>query len=130
MEAISNLVDSKITARDSHTIIWLKSISLKVARFVWRVKLGKIMVVDALIKRSFQINSIQCRLCDTSDEKVNHTLISCFFASSVIEWIFKWCGIPYERFLGVTYILDFGSRWGNCPKKWKTLSIILYGLIW
>ncbi|KAL7609830.1 uncharacterized protein LOC111888318 [Lactuca sativa] len=130
VNALQRLVDSKNTNIGGEPFIWLQIVPKKVSNFVWRVKQGKILVAAELSKRGVQTDSRICKLCNTGEESTDHLLTSCTFASEVIKRTLNWCEIRQVQFTKVKELLDFGARWGNCPKKCKRLLAILYGLIW
>ncbi|CAH1414093.1 unnamed protein product [Lactuca virosa] len=80
--------------------------------------------------RGVQTDSLICKLCNTGEEFADHLLTSYSFSLEVVKRILNWCRIPQGQFTKVAELLDFGTRWGNCPKKRKRLLAILYGLIW
>nr|KAJ0200170.1 hypothetical protein LSAT_V11C600304690 [Lactuca sativa] len=102
---------------------WLKMIPLKVLGFIWRAKKNKIASAGALRNRGIEMTSTLCGVCQ---ETGDHILVSCSLAKGILHSILKWCNVQVTGFHTVTNIIDFASKWGNCPKR-KNIN---YDLVW
>lgn len=76
------------------------------------------------------IASTLCGSCQKSEETGGHILVECPVAKEVLSAILHWCNIPVTDFQTVQNIIDFAIKWGNCPKRRKTLVTILFGVFW
>ncbi|XP_023761644.1 uncharacterized protein LOC111910085 [Lactuca sativa] len=109
---------------------WLKMIPLKVLGFIWRAKKSRIPSAAALNNRGVALESTVCGVCNTTEETGDHILVTCSLARNVLRMILHRCGLPGMDFHSVSDIIDYASRWGNCPKKRRRLTTILFGAIW
>ncbi|CAI9299325.1 unnamed protein product [Lactuca saligna] len=109
---------------------WLKMIPLKVLGFIWRAKQSRIPSAAALKNRGVAMESDICSVCNTTEETGDHILVICTLARNVLRLIFHWCGLLGMEFHSVSDIIDYALRWGNCPKKRRRLTTILFGAIW
>ena len=89
--------------------IWVDKVPTKVAFFAWKATWGKILTLDRLQKRGWQLPN-RCFLCGCDEENINHILLHCIvvrvlweivlglfrvqwvFPESVKEVLFSWRG--------------------------------------
>ena len=71
-----------------------------------------------------------CQQCRNAEETVDHILVQCPFAKSIMEWIFSWCNIPLVSLNSMVDVLDYASNWGNCPKRRVRVVGICYKMMW
>ncbi|XP_023732432.1 uncharacterized protein LOC111880257 [Lactuca sativa] len=109
---------------------WLKMLPLKVLGFVWRAKQNKIASSDALQKRGILLESSLCGACREAEETGDHLLVACPLVKVIYPSIYNWCNIQVTEFQSVNNMIEFASKWGNCPKKRKMLTTILFGTLW
>ncbi|RVW80825.1 putative ribonuclease H protein [Vitis vinifera] len=74
--------------------IWVENVPSKLAFFAWEATWGRILTIDRLQKRGWQISN-RCYLCGSDEENVSHLLIHCTVAR--VLW-------------GMTLSL-FGAQW-------------------
>ncbi|RVW65253.1 hypothetical protein CK203_049601 [Vitis vinifera] len=60
--------------------IWVENVPSKLAFFAWEATWGRILTIDRLQKRGWQIPN-RCYLCGSDEENANHLLIHCTVAS-------------------------------------------------
>ncbi|RVW52060.1 hypothetical protein CK203_079593 [Vitis vinifera] len=60
--------------------IWVENVPSKLAFFAWEATWGRVLTIDRLQKRVWQIPN-RCYLCGSDEENVNHLLIHCTVAS-------------------------------------------------
>ena len=56
--------------------IWVARVPTKAAFFAWEASWGKVLTLDSLQRRGFQLPN-RCFLCECEEESVNHILIYC-----------------------------------------------------
>ena len=74
-EAYNLLVNPNDTAFPKNCI-WVDRVPTKVAFFAWEATWGKVLTLDKLQKRGWQLPN-RCFLCGCEEETVNHILIHC-----------------------------------------------------
>ncbi|RVW69349.1 DNA-directed RNA polymerase V subunit 1 [Vitis vinifera] len=76
--------------------IWVNSVPTKVAFYAWEVTWGRVLTLDRLQKRGWQLPNC-CFLCGCEEETVNHILIHCIVVRvlwdivlglSGVQWVF------------------------------------------
>ncbi|RVX19454.1 LINE-1 reverse transcriptase-like [Vitis vinifera] len=76
--------------------IWVDSVPTKVAFYAWESTWGRVLTLDRLQKRGWQLPNC-CFLCGCEEEIVNHILIHCtvvrvlwdiVLGSSGVQWVF------------------------------------------
>ena len=58
----------------------MENVPSKLAFFAWEATWGRVLTIDRLQKRGWQIPN-RCYLCGSDEENVNHLLIHCTVAS-------------------------------------------------
>ena len=89
-----SLLESPLTAVFPKNNIWVERVPTKIVFFAWEAAWGKIMTLDRLQKRGWQLPN-RCFLCGYEEENVNHILIHC----TVVK-------VLWDLVLGV-----FGVQW-------------------
>ena len=64
--------------------IWVENVPTKLAFFAWEAAWGKVLTLDRLQKRGWQLPN-RCYLCGNEEENVNHLLIHCTVARMLWE---------------------------------------------
>ncbi|RVW44756.1 putative ribonuclease H protein [Vitis vinifera] len=86
-----------VAAQKSATGIWVENVPSKLAFFAWEATWGRILTIDRLQKRGWQIPN-RCYLCGSDEENANHLLIHCTVASVLwgmvlslfgAQWVFS-----------------------------------------
>jgi hypothetical protein len=112
--------------------IWKVKAPLRIAFFLWATALGRILTVDNLRRREFQLIN-RCCLCKKDEETINHLFHHCEFSVDI------WHLVP----------ISFGVSWitpGNVPQLlhcwkfighghhreafWKVIPALLMWSIW
>ncbi|KAL4564116.1 hypothetical protein LXL04_028168 [Taraxacum kok-saghyz] len=89
--------------------VWLKEVPINATYFVWREKLGRILVADSLSKHD--LSSTICCQYGEVEETTDHILVEFQFAKTVWEWIFRWCSVPSADVEMVHDVLGYSSSW-------------------
>lgn len=84
MSALRYVLEDKGTM-DNDMFNWINEVPIMVTCFIWRTKMGPIPSVVVLAKRSINLESITCCLCNLTEETSNHVLVRCSFAKPVIK---------------------------------------------
>ena len=58
------------------SLIWNNCVPPKVSVFTWEVRWGKVLTMDQLKKRGFQLAS-RCPMCKEDEENIDHLLLHC-----------------------------------------------------
>ena len=98
--------------------IWVDKVPTKVAFFAWEATWGKILTLDRLQKRGWQLPNC-CFLCGCEEETVNHIFLHCIVVRVLWEIIFALFGIQWVFSETVKDVL-FSLRvllWGKKGKR-------------
>ncbi|KAL4585648.1 hypothetical protein LXL04_010271 [Taraxacum kok-saghyz] len=93
-------------------IKWIITVPLKVLCLNWTTALGRILAEGE------------------REDTAHHLLLGCQRAKTTLEWILKWCNIPYREFNDVSGFINFAASWGNSPYKRYILFTIFYCVLW
>ncbi|CAN1305881.1 hypothetical protein LINPERPRIM_LOCUS26640 [Linum perenne] len=63
-------------------VIWRTHVPTKVCGFIWQVTHEKILTVDNLMRRGFQLPN-RCILCSVEAESIRHLFVDCQFVSQI-----------------------------------------------
>ena len=74
-----SLLASPIAAVFPKSNVWVDRVPTKIAFFAWEAAWGKVLTLDKLQKRRWQLPNC-CFLCGSDEEMVNHILIHCTVA--------------------------------------------------
>ncbi|KAJ9673913.1 hypothetical protein PVL29_023454 [Vitis rotundifolia] len=74
--------------------IWVDKVPTKVAFFAWEASWGKILTLDRLQKRGWQLPN-RYFLCGCEEENVNHILIHCIVVRVLWEIVFALVGVQW-----------------------------------
>ncbi|RVW92919.1 putative ribonuclease H protein [Vitis vinifera] len=85
-EAYSLLTKSDDIGFPSRSI-WVARVPTKVAFFAWEASWGKVLTLDRLQRRGFQLPD-RCFLCGCEEESVNHILIYCTVVRALWDIVF------------------------------------------
>ena len=113
-------------------LIWNGCIPPKVSVFTWEVWWGKVLTMDQLKKRGFQLAS-RCPLCQKAEESINHFLIHCSTIWGPWTTLISLTGVDWAcPFL----VKDLMMSWTTFPirkkarKPWKVALSSLFWAIW
>ena len=67
--------------------IWVDRVPTKVVFFAWEAMWGKVLTLDRLQKRGWQLPN-RCYLCSCEEETVNHILLQCRVVRVLWEIVF------------------------------------------
>ena len=92
-----NLLVNPMAAIFPKSNIWVDRVPTKIAFFAWKAAWGKMLALDRLQKRGWQLPNC-CFLCGCKEETVNHILIHCTVARVLwdivlglfgTQWVFQ-----------------------------------------
>ena len=103
----------------------------KLAFFAWEAAWGKVLTLDRLQKRGWQLLN-RCFLCGSKDENVNHLLIHCTVAKVLWEIVFGLFSAQWVFPETVKEVLlSSGSFVGKKRKKiWRSILLFISWTVW
>ncbi|CAN1233575.1 hypothetical protein LINPERPRIM_LOCUS3948 [Linum perenne] len=109
--------------------IWSKEVPTKVQGILWLVFHGRILTLDVLKKRGFQMAN-RCSLCGSQEESVSHLFINCNFVYPIWSKISSRLSLsePSPR-----EAVDFITGWKglNCGTPFELMSrVVLHSFVW
>ncbi|XP_071709177.1 uncharacterized protein [Rutidosis leptorrhynchoides] len=132
---MTELLDEKIlhnSFRD-HETIRNKLVPKKIEIFAWRSARKRIPTRVALDKKSIDLDSIRCPLCDDDLETIEHTFIFCKFASEIWSKVFNWWKVNNITYLSVDEIFRDTNPYAGSSyigKVWQAVKWVTCYLIW
>ncbi|KAL6339823.1 hypothetical protein AAG906_034911 [Vitis piasezkii] len=112
--------------------IWVDKVPTKVAFFAWEATWGKVLTLDRLQKRGWQLPN-RCFLCGCEEETVNHILLHCTVVRVLWEIVFVLFGIQWVLPETVKDMLFSwrGSFVGKKRKKiWTSIPLCIFWTVW
>ncbi|CAI9269491.1 unnamed protein product [Lactuca saligna] len=100
---------------------WLREIPIKINCFIWRAKMGKIPSTLGLLSRGVDVEKKLCSHCEVV-ECVDHALVGCKYASTVLQLVLKWCRVPLVELKTVHEVITYAQALSNCSKKKKVAN--------
>ncbi|RVX10222.1 LINE-1 reverse transcriptase-like [Vitis vinifera] len=112
--------------------IWVDKVPTKAAFFAWEATWGKILTLDRLQRRGWQLTNC-CFLCGCEEENVNHILLHCTVARVLWDIILALFGVHWvfpETVIEV--LLSWrGSFVGKKRKKiWNSIPVCIFWTVW
>lgn len=109
-----------------------KIVPYKISFFAWEMWWGKVLTINQLRKRGFQLAS-RCPFCQKDEEKLNHTLIHC--PSIWGQWtiVLSIAGVPWVCPLSVRELINSWSCLSarkNAKTLWRAAPSSLLWVIW
>ena len=74
--------------------VWVDKVPTKAAFFAWEAAWGKILTLDRLQKRGWQLPN-RCFLCGCEEKNVNHILFHCIMVRALWEIVFALVGVHW-----------------------------------
>ena len=112
--------------------IWVDKVPSKVAFFAWEATWEKILTLDRLQMRGWQLPNC-CFLCGCEEENVNHILLHCTVVRTLWEIAFALFGVQWvfpERVKEALFCWQ-GSFVGKKRKKiWKSIPLCIFWTVW
>jgi len=105
---------------------------MRVAFFVWRIVLGKILTDDNLRKRNVVVVE-WCCICKKSGESIEYLLLHCEVAHDLWSYIFNFFGVEWVMPRRVLELLtSWGDSFGCGPAKevWRLVLLCLMWCFW
>ena len=112
--------------------IWVDKVPTKVAFFAWEATWGKILTLDRLQKRGWQLLN-HCFLCGCEEENVNHILLHCIVVRVLWEIVLALFGVQWVFPESVKEVL-FSWRDPFVGKKrkkiWNSIPLCIFWMVW
>ena len=132
VKEVYSLLDSPLTVVFPKNKIWVERIPTKIAFFAWEATWGKIMTLDRLQKRGWQLPN-RCFLCGCEEENVNHILIYCTVARVLWDLVLGLFGVKWAFPETVKEVL-FSWRGSFVRKKrkklWNFIPLFIFWTVW
>nr|GEZ88003.1 RNA-directed DNA polymerase, eukaryota [Tanacetum cinerariifolium] len=74
---------------------WIKEVPIKVNVHAWKVRINGLPTRWNISRRSIDIPSILCHLCETSVESSKHLFFSCSVVRAIFWRVFIWWDVSY-----------------------------------
>jgi hypothetical protein len=112
--------------------IWKVKAPTHIAFFLWATTVGRILTVDNLKRRGFQLINRYC-LCKKDEEIINHLLLHCEFSVDIWHLVLISFGVSWVTPGNVSQLLQCWKffRHGH-PREaiWKVIPALLMWSIW
>ncbi|KAM0036425.1 putative reverse transcriptase zinc-binding domain-containing protein [Helianthus debilis subsp. tardiflorus] len=109
---------------------WNKWCPIKVNFLTWRLFLNRLPTKVALRRRNFQINSLDCVLCEEAEESCDHLFAACSFTQGIWEEVFSWCRIATPFFFGAKDVLVYNTFCRGSGRWKKIIYSVVQTAIW
>ena len=112
--------------------IWVDKVPTKAAFFAWEAAWRKILTLDRLKKRGWQLLN-RCFLCGCEEENVNHILLHCIVVRTLWEIVLALVGVQWVFPESVKEALFSwrGSFVGKKRKKiWNFIPLCIFWTVW
>ena len=112
--------------------IWVENVPSKLAFFAWEATWGRILTIDRLQKRGWQIPN-RCYLCGSEEENVNHLFIHCTVASVLWGMVLSLFGAQwvFPETVKEVIISWKGSFVGKKRKRiWRSILLFIFWTVW
>ena len=112
--------------------IWMDKVSTKVSFFAWEATWGKILTLDRLQRRGWQLPN-RCFLCGCEEENDNHILLHCIVVKTLWEIVLAIFGVKWVFPKSVKEVLFSwrGSFVGKKRKKiWNSIPLCIFWTVW
>ncbi|GKB28399.1 RNA-directed DNA polymerase, eukaryota [Tanacetum coccineum] len=86
---------------------WVKTVSIKINIFAWKVCLDRLPTRLNLSLRGIDIPSISCPICSSAGESCAHLLFSCSMAKALYSKVARWCEMEIPVFDSYKYWLNW-----------------------
>ena len=102
----------------------MDKVPTKIAFFAWEVASGKVLTLDRLQRRGWQLPN-RCFLCGCEEEMINHILIHCTVVRGLWDIILVLCGVQWVFSESVKEVLCswkgsfVGKKGKNCESPFR-----------
>ncbi|GJW13637.1 RNA-directed DNA polymerase, eukaryota [Tanacetum coccineum] len=93
---IRNFIDDKYLPSHYEATRWVKLIPIKVNIFAWRARRDCLPTRVNLMHRGVDLTTSNCPICHEFEEDINHILLSCDFAKSVMRRVCRWWDLDLQ----------------------------------
>ncbi|RVW71996.1 hypothetical protein CK203_055047 [Vitis vinifera] len=108
--------------------VWVDKVPTKAAFFAWEAAWGKILILDRLQKRGWQLPN-RCFLCGCEEENVNHILLHCIVVRALWEIVLALVGVQwvFPELVKEALFSWRGSFVGKKRKKiWNSIPLCIF----
>ena len=112
--------------------VWVDKVPTKAAFFAWEAAWGKILTLDRLQKRGWQLPN-RCFLCGCEEENVNHILLRCIVVRALWEIVLALVGVQwvFPELVKEALFSWRGSFVGKKRKKiWNSIPLCIFWTVW
>ena len=112
--------------------IWVDEVPTKVAFFAWEATWEKILTLDRLQMRGWQLPNC-CFLCGCEEENVNHILLDCTVVRTLWDITFALFGVQwvFPEKVKEALFCWWGPFVGKKRKKiWKSIPLCIFWTVW
>ncbi|GJU52604.1 ribonuclease H-like domain-containing protein [Tanacetum coccineum] len=132
--SVRSLIDSCILKVSPIATRWKRSNPIKVNIFLWRLLLNKLPTRVNLDRKSIDVHSLLCPICQEDVETVNHIFFSCEMATDLWSLLAKWwdldipfCASMEDWFLWLD-TSSFSKKVRIFSKVWEGFSYGPFGV--
>ena len=112
--------------------VWVDKVPTKAAFFAWEAAWGKILTLDRLQKRGWQLPN-RCFLCGCEEENVNHILLRCIVVRALWEIVLALVGVQwvFPELVKEALFSWRGSFVGKKRKNfWNSIPLCIFWTVW
>ena len=96
IKEVRNVIDDMFLPSYPEPTRWVNFVPIKINIFSWRARRNCLPSRANLLRRGVNIDSSMCPICMLYVEDVNHILLRCDFAQSVMRRICKWWDVEWQ----------------------------------
>ncbi|RVX03217.1 LINE-1 reverse transcriptase-like [Vitis vinifera] len=131
-KAVYSLLANPLASGFPKNSIWVESVPTKLAFFAWEATWGKVLTLDRLQRRGWQLPNC-CFLCGSEEESVDHLLIHCIVVRVLWDLVLALFGVHWVFPETVKKVLLSwrGPFVGKKRKKiWKSIPLYIFWTVW
>ncbi|GKB62951.1 RNA-directed DNA polymerase, eukaryota [Tanacetum coccineum] len=110
-------LDEKILTSSHEKTRWNSLVLKKVNILVWRVDKDSLATRSNLDKRSIDLHSVLCLMCEEDVESLDHLMGRCSWSRSIWNFIFKWRGFSLSGDFNYKCVCNFDNRLSTEKKR-------------
>nr|GEW03519.1 RNA-directed DNA polymerase, eukaryota [Tanacetum cinerariifolium] len=97
VSSVIKLIDNAILPKGISKTRWIKEVPIKINVHAWKVIHDCLPTRFNISRRSIEIESILCPMCECSVESSRHLFFSCKMISDVVRKITRWWDLEYRE---------------------------------
>lgn len=130
VHAVKNFLRSGTDYSQRFVFKWSRWVPNKCNILLWRMAQHRIPTVDALRSRNCFSGSLECVMCRSADESVEHIFCSCNTAMEVWSKVGRWCKLPPLFLFSCKDIFDLHEINGLDRLARERLKGIFFTVVW